>query len=69
MTLKEWVRALPPAEQEKFFRRSARFFSDRELSAVISNLKAGCSLYQAHLRAGVLDRYIVDLENVRRDCF
>ncbi|MBI9106354.1 MAG: hypothetical protein JEZ04_06365 [Spirochaetales bacterium] len=67
MTLKTWISSLSVQEQDRFFRQAARFFSNRELSYIIENIKAGCSLYQAHLRTGVLDRCIVDLENLRRE--
>ncbi|HAK46263.1 MAG TPA: hypothetical protein DCO79_10160 [Spirochaeta sp.] len=65
--LKTWIYSLAPERQELFFRQAARFFSNRELAAIIDNIQNGCSLFQAHLRVGVLDRYRVDLKNLRNN--
>ena len=65
MDLKEWIRTQPRQEQERFFRKAARFFSNRELLDIITMVNSGSSLYAAHLKTGVLDRYSVDLNNLR----
>ena len=64
--LENWQRAKSPEQQEAFFRQAARFFSNRELAAIVENIQKGYSLFDAHLRAGVLDRYAVDLNELPR---
>lgn len=66
MDLKEWLKTLSLEEQDSFFRQAARFFTNSELADIINGVRTGRSLYSAHLRAGVLDRYFVDLNNVRK---
>jgi hypothetical protein len=67
LTLIEWLKTLSEKDQDKFFRLSARFFSNKELSDIIKYITSGYSLFHAHLKAGVLYRYTVDLENLRRE--
>jgi len=67
MDLRTWIAGLSLAEQERYFRRAAGFFSSRDLQNIIGFLRNRESLYRAHLRAGVLERYQVDLENLRRN--
>ena len=66
MELKEWIKKQSPEKQEQFFMKAARFFSSRELTDIIKLVNSGYSLYSAHLKSGVLDRYTVDLNNLRR---
>ncbi|MDC7126891.1 MAG: hypothetical protein PQJ46_15070 [Spirochaetales bacterium] len=66
MDLKTWLKTLSVYEQELFFKKAARFFSSRELADIITLVNQGNTLYTAHIRTGVLDRYTVDLENLRR---
>lgn len=66
MNLKTWAAGLSQEKQEEFFKQAAHFLSNRELSDIISNIQSGLSLYQAHIKTGVFDRYIVDLENIKK---
>ena len=66
MDLKDWIRTQPLEKQERFFMKAARFFSNRELSDIIRYVNSGSSLYSAHLKSGVLARYAVDLNNLRK---
>jgi len=65
LNLISWIRSLSQVEQDNYFRQAARFFSNRELAEIIQYIRSGNSLYQAHLKSGVLQRYEVDLVNLK----
>ncbi len=66
MEIISWLKSLPQEKQELFFKKAARFFSNRELTAIVADLQAGCSLLRAHVNSGVLERYVVDLNNLKQ---
>lgn len=58
------LKNLPPEKQEEFFYRAAKFFSNSELSCIISEVKNGENLFSAHVKSGVIKKYFVDLEKL-----
>lgn len=61
MTLVEWIDALESEPELEFWRRAAHFFNTRELKKIMDYVSRGYSLTVSHKKAGVLDKYPVDL--------
>lgn len=64
MTVREWLSFQPKQIQTEVWKRLTAFLSTRELEQVMAKVRQGETIWQAHERLGLVDKYQLELSKI-----
>jgi hypothetical protein len=64
MSIREWIKLQPMSVQTEVWKRLTAFLTTIEISQVMTQVEKGNSLYKAHEKLGLVDKYQLELSKI-----